>query len=203
MPRSLSPLVSLLLSSISYAYLPTSRVVAIWLIYTFIPVALLRSRNIPHVKPGSRRLYYFAAYWLHHASNVITEIKKTNTLAPSILSAVTLGFFRDNYAFQSWAATVSNRYINGQYIAPKSRPLHIAAAHGLLGTTALLVNEGNSISVADRMGRAPLYWASARGHEGVARLLIDKGADVSAASNDGETPLHGASAGGTRGWSGC
>ena len=199
MPRLLSPPVSLLLSSISCAYLPSSHVTAIWLIDTFIPVALLRSSNVPHVEPDRRWFYYFVAYWLHHASNVTTETKKTNAETPSKLSAAALRFFRDNHAFQSWAATVSGKYIDRRYMAPKSEPLHIAAAYGLLGTTALLVNEGNSISAADYMGRTPLYWASARGYEGVARLLIDKGADVSPANNGGETPLHAASGWGHEG----
>ena len=198
-PRSLSPPVSLILSSTSCTYLPSSRVVAIWLIDTFIPVALLRSRNVPHVKPGSRRLYYFVAYWLHHASNVTTETKKTNTLVPSKVSAAALRFFRDNDAFQSWANTVSGNYIDSRYVVPKSNPLHIAAAYGLLGIAALLVDEGNSISAADDWGRVPVHWASSRGHEGVVRLLIDKGADVSAADNNGETPVHWASARGHEG----
>ena len=95
----------------------------------------------------------------------MTEIHQTT--APSELSAAALGFFRDRSAFESWAATVSGRYIVSQYAALKSEPLHIAAAYGLLGTAGLLINGGADTSVIDNWGRTPLSNASRWGHEAV------------------------------------
>ena len=156
-----------------------------------IPVALLRSSNLPHAIPGSSGFYYFVEYWLYHASNVSTETQETNT--PSELSVAALGFFSDHSSFRSWATIVSGNHINGQYVVPKSQPLHIAATYGLLGIARLLVKGGADVSVVDSLGNTPLFYASYWGSEGMAQLLIDTGADVSAVNNEGETPLHHAS----------
>ena len=77
----------------------------------------------------------------------MTEIQQTTT-SPE-LSAAVLGFFGDRSAFESWTATVSGRYVVSQHVAPKSEPLHIAAAYNLLGTAGLLVSGGANISVID------------------------------------------------------
>ncbi|KAH7117473.1 Pfs, NACHT and ankyrin domain protein [Dactylonectria macrodidyma] len=68
-------------------------------------------------------------------------------------------------------------------------PLSWAAQNGRTGIVELLLQNGITVTEADRGGRHPLSRASENGHEATARLLLEKGADVNASGRDGQTPL--------------
>ncbi|KAH7129240.1 Pfs, NACHT and ankyrin domain protein [Dactylonectria macrodidyma] len=69
-------------------------------------------------------------------------------------------------------------------------PLSWAAHNGRIGIIKLLLQNGISVTEADRGGRQPLSRASEMGHEATARFLLEKGADVNASNMGGRTPLY-------------
>ena len=74
--------------------------------------------------------------------------------------------------------------------------LHIAAQHGYVAMSQLLLNKEAHIDTRDVFKRTALHVAVKGGHLAVVRLLLDRGASIEATDVSGETPLHCATQGG-------
>ncbi len=73
-------------------------------------------------------------------------------------------------------------------------PLHLAAFHGQVKATELLLNrgaDGDAVS-SNELRLHPINMAAAEGHEVVVHLLLDHGADGDAPMAGGYRPLHAA-----------
>jgi ankyrin repeat protein len=69
-------------------------------------------------------------------------------------------------------------------------PLVVAAEHGQLGVTRLLVQRGANINViVQYYGRTALHYAAEEAHEEVVAFLLEKGAQTSNSEGDNVTPL--------------
>jgi uncharacterized protein len=68
-------------------------------------------------------------------------------------------------------------------------PLTIAAEHGRLEITKILLNKGADINFQNAHGNTPLMYAAENNYPEVAEVLLNAGADASLKDNDAETAL--------------
>ncbi len=71
-----------------------------------------------------------------------------------------------------------------------SRPLHIAAKHGLVDMVSLLLDLGSDIEAKDNWARTPLIDAAMDNRLEVVNLLLSRGADVLPEDWEGMTAVH-------------
>ncbi|XP_026161374.1 CARD- and ANK-domain containing inflammasome adapter protein [Mastacembelus armatus] len=68
--------------------------------------------------------------------------------------------------------------------------LHVAAEHGHLSITQLLIRKGARLDVQDSKGYTALHRAASKGHTEIVRALINAGASIYTLDLQGKTPIH-------------
>ncbi|XP_058494935.1 CARD- and ANK-domain containing inflammasome adapter protein [Solea solea] len=68
--------------------------------------------------------------------------------------------------------------------------LHIAAKHGHLSITELLIRKGARIDLEDNSGHTALHEAASRGHTEIVRSLLNAGAPIYSVDLHNKTPVH-------------
>jgi uncharacterized protein len=92
------------------------------------------------------------------------------------------------------AVMQSGADVNKQCDSEGAKPLHKAAAAGLVQHCTALVANGAHVNAANSEGNTPLHMAAQYGCASVMTYLMKTaGADVNAINNEGEAPLHYAS----------
>ncbi|TAQ84511.1 hypothetical protein B7494_g7175 [Chlorociboria aeruginascens] len=74
--------------------------------------------------------------------------------------------------------------------------LQLAAKHGHMSVTQLLINKGVDVNIINKNGETALYWAARNGHKVIIKLLLLNGANVLTKDNEGWTALDWAVVGG-------
>ena len=67
--------------------------------------------------------------------------------------------------------------------------LHYASIHNHVLILKLLIDNGSSVNLKDKIGMTSLHLASLGGHKDAAKMLIDSGALLNTINIHGETPL--------------
>ncbi|XP_071343472.1 CARD- and ANK-domain containing inflammasome adapter protein [Trachinotus anak] len=68
--------------------------------------------------------------------------------------------------------------------------LHVAAKHGHLSITELLIHKGARLDLQDNNGHTALHSAASRGHTDIVRALLKAGASIYALDLHNKTPVH-------------
>ncbi|KAF2468410.1 uncharacterized protein BDR25DRAFT_265562, partial [Lindgomyces ingoldianus] len=114
---------------------------------------------------ASNPLYDYASrYWGHHAQAASIEVEE-----------LVLNFLQSDakVCACSQALMASKYYGNNSQGAPnRMTGVHLTALLGLMGTTVVLLSNGNSPSVEDAHRRTPLSYAAEYGNEAVVKLLL-------------------------------
>lgn len=69
-------------------------------------------------------------------------------------------------------------------------PLHVACLNGRTPIVEILIINGASVNITDKIDFSPLHFAAQEGHLAAARLLVTRGARTDAVQIDGGMPIH-------------
>ena len=69
-------------------------------------------------------------------------------------------------------------------------PLHVACLNGRTPIVELLINNGASVNITDKIDFSPLHFAAQEGHLAAACLLVDCRARTDASQWQGAMPIH-------------
>ncbi|KAL1725750.1 hypothetical protein EV714DRAFT_277196 [Schizophyllum commune] len=119
-------------------------------------------------------------------------------LSPALRSAVVQGH-QQLVSLLSMNGADGNTVLYGSYdwsdsslslADPNITTLHLAAEHGHLVITSLLLERGADIAVRTKWQETPLMIAARNGRNDVVRLLLDHGAGIEDCDENGFTSLH-------------
>ena len=140
---------------------------------------------------GQTPLHYAA---LHHQQSAIEILIRSGADQDR-----TDRYGRTALHFAARSASESNLGIRWDHAQVKDAlgwtPLHVAAIHGHLSMTRMILESAGTTGIVnspENAGRTPLHLAADRGHSEVAAHLLRDGADQSASDALGQLPLHAA-----------
>ena len=119
-------------------------------------------------------LFYVAYHWYLHYDDMPAE--EENNVVNLFLSFINTHDY--GYAYQSWVAVITLRYIYPypRLVGEWLRPLATLSSLGAHRAVQTIMEHAAEVHEAEDMIREGLHWASREGHEAVVRVILDAGA---------------------------